>query len=480
MLLSLVLIPTVLALTAFVTAGKQLRALLLLTGSGLHLVLVLLQFINPVQPAAQAWLGLDALGLLFLLIVSLLFLASSIYAAGYLADEKETADDGSLVKGPQAVFTGCLLLFLAAMSLVCLSRDMGLLWVAVEATTLVSAPLISYHRHHRSLEATWKYLLICSVGIAMALLGNFFLIGAAGGNLSLHLATLTAKAASLNPLWLKAAFVMLLVGYGTKMGLAPMHTWLPDAHSESPSMVSALLSGALLNSALLGVLRSHSVMQAAGLGKFSGGLLVFFGILSMGTAAVFLVHQLDYKRLLAYSSVEHIGIVALGVGVGSTAAGGAMLHALGHSMIKALLFLTAGEILRLWHTKHMPDVRGLLKRNPAVGIGWLAGFLAVAGLPPFSLFISELTILRELLIQHRWLETIFYLLALGIVAISITRMILPMVLGQGRDTQSHAAPGWYLVPVIFLGLISLALGTVLPEALNHFLQQAAQCAGGLP
>ena len=240
------------------------------------------------------------------------------------------------VNFPEAVFAGCLLLFLATMTLVTVSRHLGLMWVGVEATTLASAPLIYFHRHHRSLEATWKYLLICSVGIALALLGNFFVAVAArsAGGPMIHLTIddLVAHAGSLNPLWLKAAFLFFLVGYGTKMGLAPLHTWLPDAHSEAPSVVSALLSGALLNCAFLTILRTHSLLSAAGLAAFSSDLLVLFGLLSMAVAAVFILGQADFKRMLAYSSVEHMGILALGIGIGGAATFGAMLHAVNHSL----------------------------------------------------------------------------------------------------------------------------------------------------
>ena len=242
------------------------------------------------------------------------------------------------------------------MTLVTLSHHWGLMWVAVEATTLASAPLIYFHRHPRSLEATWKYLVICSVGIALALLGNFFLAVAAHGPpappLHLTIDDLAAQRRSLDPLWLKAAFLLLLVGYGTKMGLAPLHTWLPDAHSEAPSMVSAL---AVRRAAELRVpgdsARRIPCWSKAGLGDFSRDLLVLFGLVSMAVAAVFIIGQMDYKRMLAYSSVEHMGILALGVGIGGVAGFGSMLHAVNHSLTKAMLFLAAGNTLACFRTK---------------------------------------------------------------------------------------------------------------------------------
>ena len=317
--------------------------------------------------------------------------------------------------------------------MVTVSRHLGLMWVGVEATTLASAPLIYFHRHHRSLEATWKYLLICSVGIALALLGNFFVAVAArsAGGPTIHLTIddLVAHAGSLNPLWLKAAFLFFLVGYGTKMGLAPLHTWLPDAHSEAPSVVSALLSGALLNCAFLTILRTHSLLSAAGLAAFSSDLLVLFGLISMAVAAVFILGQADFKRMLAYSSVEHMGILALGIGIGGVATFGAMLHAVNHSLTKAMLFLAAGNILALYRTKSTTRVRGVLRTLPITGVLWLAGFLAIVGSPPFGPFLSELTILKGVLDAGRPVVAVAYLLALAIVFVGMATIFLRMAYG---------------------------------------------------
>jgi hydrogenase-4 component F len=315
-----------------------------------------------------------------------LFLACSLYAFWYLSAEagkkKQDFEEGVFFTNePSAIFCSCLLAFLATMTLVTLSQHFGLLWVAMEATTLASAPLIYFHRHHRSLEATWKYLLICSVGIALALLGNFFMVIAASvpevKDKSMIFSNLIGQGQFMNIPWLKAAFLFFLVGYGTKMGLAPMHTWLPDAHSEAPSVVSALLSGALLNCAFLGILRSFQICSAAGLGQFCQELLVLFGLLSMGWAAVFILGQSDYKRMLAYSSVEHVGILALGVGIGAGATFGAMLHAVNHSLTKAMLFLTAGNILAIYKTKNTKNITGIMSVMSATGVLWIAGFLAI-------------------------------------------------------------------------------------------------------
>ncbi|HEU5179527.1 MAG TPA: proton-conducting transporter membrane subunit, partial [Candidatus Polarisedimenticolia bacterium] len=307
--LALVLLPAAAGVLAFALRSDRLRRGLLVATSLAHAGLVAACLRSGGGTGPGNWLLLDALGLVFLAITSTLFLAAAFYAVGYLRREgtgpRRDFEEGQLfADAPERVFIGCMLFFLAAMSLVIVSQHMGLLWVAIEATTLASAPLIYFHRHHRSLEATWKYLLICSVGIALALLGTFFLAVAAsgpgGGQIPLVLGDLVAAAPQLNPIWLRAALIFLLVGYGTKMGLAPLHTWLPDAHSESPSVVSALMSGALLNCAFLGILRAFQISGAAGGGRFMARLMVVLGLLSMTFAAGLILGQSDYKRMLAY------------------------------------------------------------------------------------------------------------------------------------------------------------------------------------
>jgi hydrogenase-4 component F len=378
--------------------------------------------------------------------------------------------------------------FVASMTLVTVSQHLGLLWVAVEATTLSSAPLIYFHRHHRSLEAAWKYLLICSVGIALALLGNFLLAvagaGAHGEPTSLYLSDLLAHASALQSPWLKASFLFFLVGYGTKMGLAPMHTWLPDAHSESPSVVSALLSGALLNCAFLGILRSHQVCVAAGLGSFSGDLLVLFGLLSMAFAAVFILGQADFKRMLAYSSVEHMGILSLGVGIGGTGVFGSALHAVNHSLTKGTLFLVAGNILAAYHSKSVREVRGIRGRLPVSGLLWVCGFLAITGSPPFGPFLSELTILKAAVDGGRGVVAGLYLALLALVFIGMANVVLSML--QGRSAPEAEVAGsaprrealWSIAPPVALGLLVLVLGCYVPTPLNRVLLDAARSLGG--
>jgi hydrogenase-4 component F len=352
------------------------------------------------------------------------------------------------------------------------------LWVGIEATTLSSAPLIYFHRHQRSLQATWKYLLICSVGIALALLGNFFLAvatsAASGEQLHLTVDELIRHAGLLDATWLKAAFLLLLVGYGTKMGLAPMHTWLPDAHSEAPAVVSALLSGALLNCAFVGILRVLTVLSAAGLGDFARSQLVLFGLLSMGVAALLLVVQADFKRMLAYSSIEHMGIMALGIGLGATAGVGGLLHACNHSLTKAALFLTAGNILAAYHTKKSDSVTGMARSSPLTALLWLGGGLAIVGSPPFGLFASELMILKGAVSVGRWWIATGFLGFLAIAAAAISFRVFPMVFGAPSEAvENETGRRWFSLPALMLIGFVLILGVWIPSWLNALLKAAS-------
>jgi hydrogenase-4 component F len=480
---ALILLPAIAAGLCFATRSRALREAALLGAAIGHAALVGAVF--ALRPAPGAWLGLDDLGLLFLIPVSALFLAVAVYTVGYLRREPD-APRGDFEEGflftnePQSAFTGCLLLFLATMTLVTASRHLGLLWVAVEGTTLASAPLIYFHRHHRSLEATWKYLLVCSVGIGFALLGNLALVGAAAGtaSVSLGLDALVRAAPHLDRDWLEAALLLFLVGYGTKMGLAPMHTWLPDAHSEAPSPVSALLSGALLACAFLGILRAQQVLGASGAPELGAAPLRVFGLLSMAAGALFIVRQPDYKRMLAYSSVEHMGIAAVGVGIGGTAAFGAMLHVVSHAFAKAALFLVAGNLLARYASKQAERVRGALEVQPRSAALWIAGLLAIAGLPPFALFVSELTILRGAIAAQPWIAGAFLLL----LAVAFAAMLgagLPMALGRApADVSRTPEPAGALWPPALLAAALLALGLYVPAPLHALLEGAARAIGG--
>ena len=497
MLALLLLVPLIAGTIMFLPGSWPRRGLLPLTaiahtGLSIHTLNAVRAGEHPT--ALGGMLQPDALGVVFLMLASLLFLAASFYAVGYLQEEDKKHVKRDIQKGqlftnaPENRFLSCLCFFVAAMTLVTTTPNFGALWVGIEITTLASAPLIYFHRHQSSMEATWKYLMICSVGIALALLGNILMSVAFHGaeadlhgmdqlNAFIELARQTQGTGS--EVWLKAAFIFMLVGYGTKMGLAPLHTWLPDAHSQAPSMISGMLSGALLNCALLGILRGHQVMLAAGLGSFSGDLLVFFGLLSMVTAAVFIVGQGHYKRLLAYSSVEHMGILALACGIGGGALFGGMLHAVCHSLTKCMLFLVAGNILTRYHTLSSYDVRGLRQDMPLSGALWTAGFLAIVGSPPFGLFVSEFTILKGIFASGSLLAAMIYLGALAVIFVGMSIPVLRMVQGMPpRDVPMDYHESLYSVlPPAVLCLMVLGLGLYVPDWLVDTLNRAAALLG---
>jgi len=466
------------------------RRVLLALAALVHLGLVATLWADPPASSWGGLLELDSLGLLFLTLASVLFAAAVAYGLRYLSLEKPGPRpdfrEGLLFSNaPEARFTACLLFFLASMSLVCTTRHLGLLWVGIEATTLSSAPLIYFHRQRHSLEATWKYLMICSVGIALALLGNFLLLASVpapeGAEAPMRVGELVRVAGAINPVWFKAAFIFCLVGYGTKMGLAPMHTWLPDAHSESPSLVSALLSGALLNCALLGILRMLEVGRAMGQGEFADGLLIGFGLLSMAVAAAFILGQGDFKRLLAYSSVEHMGVITLGVGLGGGAAFGSMLHAANHSLTKAMLFFLAGNIMAAYRTKSAHDVSGLWRALPVTGALWTAGILAIVGSPPFGLFMSEITILKAAFDSGRPLVAVAFVALLCAAFLGLAQTLMHMTQGATPPALAHAPRREHVLsvasPLVF-GLLVTLFGVYLPESLQALLHSAAALAGG--
>jgi hydrogenase-4 component F len=475
-LLLLVLIPAVAGLVLWPRRRLEVHLGGLLGVSSLHLVVTGLFWAGVGTGSLGNVLRLDSTGLLFLSITSVLFFLTSLYSFPYL--RHGTHD-------PQAApyrFVPCILWFLSALTLVAATQHLALLWVAVEATTLATAPLVYFYRRRGALEAAWKYLLLCSVGIALALLGTFFL-GIAGSAVSpapgLSLHSLLHAAPLLSRPWLKAAFILALVGYGTKMGLAPLHTWLPDTHSQAPSPISALLSGALLNGALLALLRFYQVVLASGDASFARTLLLVLGFASLIIACAFLVGQRDYKRLFAYSSIENMGIIAIGIAAGGNGVFGALFHALNHSLCKAGLFYCAGNVLRRFGTTGSRDVTGVLRQQPATGILLLLLFLALGGMPPFGAFWSKLLIFQAVTRQEGIATGIFFLALVAIAFLGMAGVLLPMLQGKSDPARSSARePRLSLVaPLLALAGV-LLLGIYMPPLLAATLRRAAALLGG--
>ena len=477
MLIALILLPLFLAAMAALVPSDRWRPWLLPVAGCLHFATTLALLLRSEPVVCGPWLVLDPLGKIILLVVSGLFLFSSFYAVGYLQHKPDH---------PNRVFCVCLLSFLGIMSLVTVSHHLGLMWVAIEATTLVTAPLIYFEHTPQSIEATWKYMLLCSVGIALGLLGTFFLAYSslhAGLDSTLTFEGLLQHASLLSKPWLHAAFVLLLVGYGTKMGLAPMHTWLPEAHSEAPSPVSAMLSGALLPCAFLAILRIYQICLSAGEGVFVTRLLLAMGLFSMVVACVFIFGQRDFKRMLAYSSVEHMGILALGLGIGGPALFGTLLHVVTHGAAKGALFLSAGNIAHAYGSKNTDQVSGALRRLPLSGGLFLAGFLAISGSPPFGPFVSEFSILNGAFDAGRYVAGGLFLFLLLIVFIgmgaTVLRVVQDRVPGEGGATPFRES-ALTAAPVAILMAIVLLLGLYIPAPLGAWVHHAVGYLEGQP
>ncbi|MDD4837340.1 MAG: proton-conducting transporter membrane subunit [Dethiosulfovibrio sp.] len=478
----IVLLPFVSGLVSFAVPWSSIRRAMLVSVSMAHTVGVFSLWSRGYDLPVVGWIGVDGLSLFFLLITSLLFFFGSFSTVIYLKEHRFIGSSGAFSR--ESAFVGSMLIFLATTTLAIVSHHTGVFWMAIEATTLATAPLIAYQRSPGALEAAWKYLLICSVGIAMALVGNTALAVSSlfsgdGHSISMTFQGLAEHGSELQPLWLKIAFAFILVGYGTKMGLAPMHPWLPDAYSEAPSPVSALLSGALSNCALLGIIRTGSILNRAGLEEYWGTLMVAFGVLSVITAGCMILGQSGFKRLLAYSSVEHMGILAIAIGIG--AGSGGLFHSLNNSLTKGSLFFVAGSVLSLYHTKAIASISGLIRLAPVTGAIWIAGSMSICGLPPFGTFFSEMMILSSLGSQGMWGVMGLLLLGLAMVFIGMWRAVISMVFGDvppGLDVPSGRKVVWADIPPMVLCGAVLVLGLWTPAPLWRLIESAATVIGG--
>lgn len=470
MLLLHVLLPLAFGGLAFAIRSNEKRPWLLPVGGGIHFLITCAILLGKAPAPADAWLGLDPLNKVVLGFLSLLFFLCSVYARGYLVGRP---------KQPNRIFTASLFAFLGMLTLATLAQHLGLMWVAIEACTLSSAPLLYFNQNPRSLEATWKYLLIGSVGIALALLGSYFLAYSAlrgGMTASLFFRDLVGEAGHLSHPWLRASFILLFVGYGTKMGLAPMHTWKPDAYGEAPGLVGALLAGGLTTAAFLAVLRFFQICTAAHDVAFARSMMVTIGLFSMAVAAVFMVRQRDYKRMLAYSSVEHMGILVLGIGIGGAGVWGSLLHFINNGLTKGVLFLAAANIHRAYGSKRVEDVSGAIRRLPVTGALFLAGFFAITGSPPFGPFFSEFTILRAAVSAGRFWVAGLFLALLFVVFVGMSWTVFAVVQGEPSteaNKNGYKDNFFTLAPIVaFLGLV-LLLGIYVPYPLSNALHQAA-------
>ncbi len=472
MAIALCLIPLVAAGIAWVVASDRIRPWVVLMGALCHAALTMAVAFGFVPSESDGWLRVDSQSRYFLSFISLYFLILASYLPSYLAKNRERSN---------RVLCACLLASLSSMTVVVLAHHLGLMWIAVEVTTLATAPCVYFEHNPRALEATWKYLVICSVGIAMALLGTFFMAYASlhSGLHSLLFDDLLAHATELSAPWLHVAFVFALVGYGTKMGLAPMHTWLPDAHGESPAVVSALLSGALLNCAFLAILRFYLILMAAGEGDVIRPLLLFLGLLSMSVAAVSMFRQRDIKRLVAYSSIEHMGMMAFGLGIGGIGVTASLLHVIHNGLCKGVLFLAAGNIYHAYGTRSTDAMQGVLRRVPWSGAFFVAGFFAITGAPGFGPFVSEIMMLGGAFSEGKIFAGLLFILLMFLVFVGMGRTVLGLAMGPAPDPDPVAAtpiPRRELLGETLPILIALALVTWLgfstPDFLNDWIKEA--------
>jgi hydrogenase-4 component F len=372
-------------------------------------------------------------------------------------------------------------LFSFTMLLALMTNNLGILWVAMEAATLTTVLLVSVYRTAASLEAAWKYFILCGVGIAQALFGTVLIymaaekvLGAEGG--ALLWTNLNAVKGQLDPDIVTLAFAFLFIGYGTKVGLVPLHNWLPDAHAEGPTPVSAVLSGLLLNVALYAVLRCKVLADGALHGNLAGRLMMGFGIVSVVAAVFFLIRQRDVKRMFAYSSIEHMGLMTFAFGVGGPVASYAgLLHMTVHSLIKSAIFFAVGHATQKAGTQIMDEIRGLIRVSPTVGWGLMLGTLAILGMPPFGVFASEFLIITTAMREQPW-ATPLLLIALGVAFAAVFARVQPMVFGDTSVRPLPHPPA--LIPVfVHLGL-GLMLGLYIPPYLDGWYRQAALMLGG--
>ncbi len=449
------------------------------TGAGVALAVGVLDD-GPVS-ALDRLLRVDALSAFMVIVIGIVALIATSYGVGYVRAE---LDHGHTTATDARTYGLLVQVFVAAMLTAVLADNLGVLWVAVEATTIATAFLVGHRRTRASLEASWKYVVIGSVGVALAFLGTvlvYFASRHAGGHAdaALNWSTLVEIAPRLDPGVLRLALGLLVLGYGTKMGLAPMHTWLPDAHSQAPAPVSALMSGVLLSVAFYALLRYKVIADAALGAGYMRGLLVAGALLSLAVAASLLLAQRDYKRLLAYSSIEHMGLVALGAAIGTPlAVAAALLHILGHGIGKAVLFCSSGEILLTDGTTDIAGVRGLLTRRPLLGGIFGLGLLAVLGLPPFSLFASELAIARAGVAHGLGWAVATALVLVFVIFAAIVGHAQQMLLGEaGANVEEHRTSTISAVPLV-AGLVAVAVLGVSLWPIERLIQAAAKVVTG--
>jgi hydrogenase-4 component F len=421
----------------------------------------------------------DDLGLVFLLLLVVLTLAVSIYTVGWL---RQAVAVGNMHADNLQLYFALVHLFVATMVVTVLADNLGVLWIAMEGTTITSAVLVGYHGHHHGLEAAWKYIIVTTIGISFGLFGTVLVYAAAAASQggiaagTMSWSAIMEIAPTLDPGIVRIGFIFVMIGYGTKAGLAPMHLWLPDAHSQAPTPVSALLSGVLIKCALLGIIRFQTIAAAACGPAFPTGVLLIFGLISVVVATPFILTQHDIKRLLGYHSVEHVGIVALGLGFGGPVGTyGALLHVVNHGITKALAFFAAGTAIARYNTRDMRIIRGLLGVAPVGATLLMLAALSLAGVPPFSIFVSELLVLRAGIGQGHWVAIAIFLAMVIVIFAGLLHHAGAMAFGEPPATADRGPEAWSpLVGMVLLAAFMVVLGLGIPATFDERLQRATE------
>lgn len=431
-------------------------------------------YANGPMLAGHKFFFVDAFNVYLAVLTSFVSMTTAMFSRRYMRREREHGRIGHLgMRFYHAMFQ----LFIFAMLLCLLTNNVGVLWIAMELATLSTVLLVSLYRTPTAIEAAWKYFILCGVGIAQALFGTVLLYFAAEkvlgeGGEALLWTNLNRVSGSLEPTVLSLAFVFLMVGYGTKVGLVPLHNWLPDAHSEGPTPISAVLSGLLLNIALYALVRCKVLVDGSMRTHYAGNIMMGFGILSILVASFSLLRQKDVKRMFSYSSIEHMGIATFAFGLGGPIATfGGLLHMLVHSLAKSAIFFTVGHASQMHMTQEMNKIKGLFKGNPLVGWGLMFGVMAIVGMPPFGIFTSEFLILTATM-KDAPLLTPFLLLGLGVAFAALFRRTQSMVSGDVPSYQHPVIAAHF--PVILHMMLVFIIGIYMPEFLNQWFQTAVE------
>ncbi|HMA55847.1 MAG TPA: hydrogenase 4 subunit F [Pseudolabrys sp.] len=474
-LAGVLLIPAVAAVLLAVLPGYRLTARLNVLATLLTFLTAASLFV--VEPKSGSYLLVDDLNKVFIVLTTFVGFTTSVFSASYIAHEIET---GRLTPTFVRFYHAMYQALMFAMNLALIANNIGLMWVAIEMATLTTVLMVGIYRTHEALEAAWKYFILGSVGIALALFGTILVYMAArpviGEGLDAMVWTvLITRAAKFDPALLNVAFVFLLLGYGTKVGLAPLHAWLPDAHAEGPTPISAVLSGLLLNVALYALLRFKMLLALNPAAIAPGPLMVVMGLISCVFAAFMLYRRRDIKRMFAYSSIEHMGIIVFAFGMGGALANFAgLLHMTMHSLTKSAIFFAVGHIAQVKGTQKIADMGGLTVTHPVLGWGLVLGVVAIAGLPPLGIFMSEFLVVSSTFAREPWLATI---LAVGIL-VALGGLFLRLntiVFGEPRG-PSGPAEASYVPMFAHLALVFMA-GIYMPPALVTGFQNVARLLG---